>query len=275
MGIKNAKRSSNVTEINCPQCNHLQASADECVKCGVIFKKHQKSPGSFFRNVYRVKRFYLILFNRLMILSFLTSVFFFLTRNYWPGGIEIVSVIIILSFILGTAFLFEYVSDRRFSVLLTDKGLKMSKQPFIRWEHIYRVEWHAASYKLSEKDIFPMDSSWIEFFYYNEKEKRACRMIISHKVDYIYGLYSEIKRRMHASDKYLYQRELRTGGIVAFGIWLVVSLAGFIYLALIQEAEEFESAIISNYINNYPQYAIVVGVLFLGIGVLTYMQWRE
>ena len=264
-----------MTEINCPQCNHLQASADECVKCGVIFKKHQKSPGSFFRNVYKVKRFYLILFNRLMILSFLTGVVFFLTRNYWPGGIEIVSVIIILSFILGTAFLFEYVSDRKFSVLLTDKGLKIIKQPFIRWEHIYRVEWHAASYKLSEKDIFPMDSSWIEFFYYNEKEKRACRMTVSHKVDYIYGLYSEIKRRMHPSEEYIYQRALRTGGSVAFGIWLLVSLAGFIYLVLIQESDEFESTIINTYVSNYPIYAILVGVLFLGIGVLIYMHWRE
>ena len=264
-----------MTEINCPQCNHVQASADECVKCGVIFKKYKKSPGSFFRNVYTIKRYYLILFHRTMIFSYLTGVFFFLTRTYWPGGIEIVSVIIILSFISGTALLFEYLSYRKFSILLTDNGLKMSKQPFIRWEYIYRVEWHSASYKLSEKNIFPIESSWVDFFYYNVKEKRACRMIISHKVDYIYGLYSEIKRRMHASDDYLYQREVSSRKLIEFGIWLVVSLAGFIYLALIEEHKEFESVFISNFVRHYPLHALSVAGLFLALGVLLALRSRE
>jgi len=275
MNSTNTHSADNHTMINCPNCDHLQVNSDECAKCGVIFRKYIKSPGSFFRNVYSIKRYYLNIFHRATILSFLTGVFFFLTRNYWPGGIEIVSVIIILSFVFGTALLFEYLSYLKFSILLTDRGLKISKQPFIRWEHIYRVEWHAASYKVSENDIFPRDASWFEFFYYNVQEKRACRMIISHKVDFIYGLYSEIKRRMHASDEYLYLREISSRKLIEFGIWLVVGLAGFIYLTLIEEHEEFESVFISNVAHHDPLYAISATGLFLALGVLLALRARE
>ena len=151
----------------------------------------------------------------------------------------------------------------------------MSRQPFIRWEHIHRVEWHSASYKLSEKDIFPIDSSWVDFFYYNVQEKRASRMIVSHKVDYIYGLYSEIKRRMHASDEHVYQREISSRKLVEFGIWLVVCLAGFIYLALIEESKEFESVFISHYVQHYPLPALSAAGLFLALGVLLALRARE
>lgn len=275
MNIKHSKSGDNVTEINCPKCDHLQVSSDECVNCGVIIKKYIKPSGSFFRNVYRIKPSYILFFDLLMIGSFLLGGFLFLTRNYWPGGIEFTYFVIIISFVWGIVFLNVSLSDRKYRILLTDKGLKISKQPFIRWESIYRANWHSASYKLSEHSIFPIDSSWVDFFYYNAKEKRAYRVIIPPKINYILGLYSEIKKRMHASDEYVYERKINNRGIVEFGIWSIVFLSGFVYLVLIEQFKEFESVFISNFISNYSLHAIVAVVLFLVLGGLLALRSRE
>lgn len=274
MNIKHSKSGDNETEISCPNCNYIQADSEECLNCGIIFKKYRK-PSDNFERVYRVKRSVLIFWNLLMICSFLSGGFFFITKNYCPGGIEIACFVTIISIIWGIVFLCISLSDRKFFILLTDKGLKIGKQPFIRWENIYRADWHSEIYRAPVTAYIPIKSSWIDIFYYNAKETRACKVIVTHKIENTYSLYSEIEKRMHESDTHVYVRMINKREYVEFGIWLIALLSGFLYLTLITESEEFEFVFVSNFISDYPIHAIVVGVLFFGIGALLAMRWRE
>ena len=217
----------------CPKCGHTQPLSEECLKCGIIFKKHFSRPPSI-NKTYKVKSSLLLLFALAAIFSFAASAWMFSMQNNPAAGAQAAVFLSIFPLAFGVVFIFVVLQGLNYTVVLTPAGLKISGVPFIAWDSIFDVEWLTRKVRLSPSlpKKYEMTYHGIELSYIDKNTEKATRVLIVDKVKDLRGLYEEIEKRMNKDLYAVYLPEgLNVRKMVVYGICFTAIL--FIFLTFL------------------------------------------
>jgi len=215
----------------CPKCGHTQPLSEECLQCGLIFKKHiSRSPS--IKRTYKVKLSYLLLFALAAIFSFVAGAWMISLRNNPAAGAQAAVFLSIFPLAFGVVFIFVVLQSLNYTVVLTQAGLKISGIPFISWDSIFDVKWLTTEVRLSPSlpKKYQITYHGIELTYIDKNTEKATRVCLVDKVKDLRELYEEIEKRMNKDFYAIYRPEgPNVKKMVVYGICFTALISIFLY----------------------------------------------
>ena len=176
----------------CPNCGYPRVDTEECIKCGIVYRKFKKRIAAFSRE-FSTSSDFLLFIKFLIAGSFLLGIFLWSVRNIVPGGVETGYLASISCLTFTVIFICVHWTESKYLVQITEKELTISGIGAIPWENVYTCEWHSERYDY--EGIYTFNPKWIDITYLDDENGQVRSVRITHKINNLKRLFQEIDSR--------------------------------------------------------------------------------